>query len=106
MKAACNGIPQLGTLDGWWVEGHIENETGWKIGPEPQESEPDETPAEDEDRTDAMDLYDQLENTVVPMYYEDREQWTTIMKNTISFNGPYYHTRRMAREYVLDAYTN
>ncbi|WP_197428379.1 hypothetical protein [Halapricum sp. CBA1109] len=53
-----------------------------------------------------MDLYDQLENTVVPMYYNDREKWTTIMKNTISFNGPYYHTRRMAREYVLDAYTS
>ena len=105
MKAAYNGIPQLGTLDGWWVEGHIENVTGWKIGPEPDESEPDETPAEEEDRTDAMDLYDQLENTVLPMYYNDREQWVDIMRNTMAFNGPYYHTRRMAREYVEDAYT-
>jgi starch phosphorylase len=105
MKAAYNGIPQLGTLDGWWVEGHIENVTGWKIGPEAEESEPDETPAEEEDRQDAMSLYDQLENTVVPMYYEDRDQWIDIMRNTMAFNGPYYHTRRMAREYVLDAYT-
>ncbi|MFW6018150.1 MAG: alpha-glucan family phosphorylase [Halapricum sp.] len=105
MKAAYNGIPQLGTLDGWWVEGHIENETGWKIGPEPEESEPDETEAEDEDRQDAMDLYDQLENTVVPMYYEDREKWTDIMRNTMAFNGPYYHTQRMVREYLDDAYT-
>ncbi|QSG05479.1 alpha-glucan family phosphorylase [Halapricum desulfuricans] len=104
MKAAYNGIPQLGTLDGWWVEGHIENETGWKIGPEAEESEPDETAAEDEDRQDAMDLYDQLENTVVPMYYEDREQWIDIMRNTMSFNGPYYHTQRMVREYLDDAY--
>ncbi|MCU4717178.1 alpha-glucan family phosphorylase [Halapricum hydrolyticum] len=105
MKAAYNGIPQLGTLDGWWVEGHIENETGWKIGPEPEESEPDETAAEDEDRQDAMDMYDQLENTVVPMYYEDREKWTDIMRNTMSFNGPYYHTQRMVREYLDDAYS-
>ncbi|QSG08984.1 alpha-glucan family phosphorylase [Halapricum desulfuricans] len=105
MKAAYNGIPQLGTLDGWWVEGHIENETGWKIGPEAEESEPDETAAADEDRQDAMDLYDQLENTVVPMYYEDREKWIDIMRNTMSFNGPYYHTQRMVREYLDDAYT-
>jgi len=104
MKAACNGIPQLGTLDGWWIEGHIENETGWKIGPEPEESQPDETPAEEEDRTDAMALYEQLENTVVPTYYEDREQWISIMRNTMAFNGPYYHTRRMVREYLEDAY--
>ena len=105
MKAAYNGIPQFGTLDGWWVEGHIENETGWKIGPEPEESKPDETPAEEEDRTDAMDLYDQLENTIVPMYYNDREKWIDIMRNTMAFNGPYYHTRRMSREYLEDAYT-
>ncbi|MEF8883154.1 MAG: alpha-glucan family phosphorylase [Halapricum sp.] len=105
MKAAYNGIPQLGTLDGWWVEGHIEDETGWKIGPEPEESEPDETAAEDEDRQDAMDLYDQLENTVVPTYYEDRDHWIDVMRNTMAFNGPYYHTRRMAREYLEDAYT-
>ena len=39
------------------------------------------------------------------MYYEDRDQWIDIMRNTMAFNGPYYHTRRMAREYVLDAYT-
>ena len=105
MKAAYNGIPQLGTLDGWWVEGHIEGETGWKIGPEPEESTPDQTTNEEETRQDAMALYDQLENEVIPTYYDDRDHWIDVMRQTIAFNGPYYHTRRMVREYLLDAYT-
>ena len=32
MCAALNGVPQLGTLDGWWPEGYQEGETGWAIG--------------------------------------------------------------------------
>ena len=31
MKAAHNGVPQFGTLDGWWLEGCIENITGWSM---------------------------------------------------------------------------
>ena len=30
MKAALNGVPQLGTLDGWWAEGYT-GENGWAI---------------------------------------------------------------------------
>ncbi|MGH7545925.1 MAG: alpha-glucan family phosphorylase, partial [Gemmatimonadota bacterium] len=33
MKAAHNGVPSLSTIDGWWVEGHVEGVTGWAIGP-------------------------------------------------------------------------
>jgi starch phosphorylase len=29
MKAAINGVPSLSVLDGWWIEGHIEDITGW-----------------------------------------------------------------------------
>ncbi|HSO73099.1 MAG TPA: alpha-glucan family phosphorylase, partial [Thermodesulfobacteriota bacterium] len=32
MKAALNGVPSLSILDGWWIEGHMENVTGWSIG--------------------------------------------------------------------------
>ena len=31
MKAAVNGVPHFSVLDGWWIEGHIENKTGWSI---------------------------------------------------------------------------
>ena len=33
MKAAHNGVMNFSVLDGWWVEGWIENLTGWAIGP-------------------------------------------------------------------------
>lgn len=32
MKAAMNGVPSLSVLDGWWIEGHLEDVTGWSIG--------------------------------------------------------------------------
>src|SRR3546814_15110352 len=31
MKAALNGVLNLSTLDGWWIEGCIEGVTGWGI---------------------------------------------------------------------------
>ena len=27
-----NGVPNFSVLDGWWIEGHIEDVTGWSIG--------------------------------------------------------------------------
>jgi len=32
MKAALNGVPSLSVLDGWWVEGCVEERYGWAIG--------------------------------------------------------------------------
>ncbi len=37
MKAAHNGVPNFSVLDGWWIEGCIEDVTGWSIGPPPEE---------------------------------------------------------------------
>jgi len=37
MKTALNGVPTLSILDGWWIEGWIEGQTGWAIG-DPEES--------------------------------------------------------------------
>jgi glycogen phosphorylase len=32
MKAAVNGVLNVSVLDGWWLEGWIEGDTGWAIG--------------------------------------------------------------------------
>jgi starch phosphorylase len=97
MKAALNGVPSLSILDGWWIEGCIEGKTGWSI---------DSTPAVAEDRTphDADSLYNKLENIVIPMYYEDRDGWTDIMRHAIALNGSFFNTQRMLLQYVLKAY--
>ncbi|GAH00215.1 unnamed protein product [marine sediment metagenome] len=60
MKAAHNGVPQFSTLDGWWLEGCVENITGWAIGPEKTEDKASD------DEIDRNDLYNKLETWIIP----------------------------------------
>jgi len=98
MKAAHNGVPQCGTLDGWWLEGCIENITGWSIGPEKTESD------ESDDEIDKYDLYDKLENWIIPKFYNDRDNWIRTMRSCIAINASFFNTNRMIQQYVLNAY--
>ncbi len=100
MKAALNGVPNFSVLDGWWIEGHIEGVTGWSIGPPPTESSVDGNHSDE----DIVDLYDKLENIIIPMYYENRHEWIRIMKNAIGKNAYYFNTHVMMRRYVTEAY--
>lgn len=92
MKAAMNGVPSLSILDGWWIEGCIEGFTGWAI--------------EDgaDDAAEAHSLYNKLETSVVPLYRDAREKWARLMKTTLAFNGSYFNTNRMIKQYVRNAY--
>ncbi|MGV8151141.1 MAG: alpha-glucan family phosphorylase [Candidatus Woesearchaeota archaeon] len=100
MKAALNGVPQMSTLDGWWIEGCIEGITGWSIGPHPQ----DPGFKIDSDMTDeAKDLYNKLE-CIVPIYYSNKEKWTDIMRHCIAINASFFNTIRMAEQYISNAY--
>jgi starch phosphorylase len=98
MKAALNGVPQLSTLDGWWVEGHEEGVTGWAIGGDggPSEARSDED--------DAAELYETLETTILPLYHGARDRWNAVCRSTIARNGARFHTHRMLREYLERAY--
>lgn len=98
MKAAHNGIPQFSTLDGWWLEGCIENITGWAIGPEKTQEE------ESDDEIDRYDLYDKLENWIMPKFYNDRDNWIRTMRSCIAINASFFNTNRMIQQYVLNAY--
>jgi starch phosphorylase len=92
MKAALNGVPSLSILDGWWIEGCIEGFTGWAI----------ENGADDEE--EAASLYNKLENAVVPLYLQSPERWANLMRNTLAFNGSYFNTNRMVKQYTRNAY--
>jgi starch phosphorylase len=92
MKAALNGVPSLSILDGWWIEGCIEGFTGWAI-----EDGADDT-------AEANSLYRKLESSVVPLYLAGREQWARLMRTTLAFNGSYFNTNRMVKQYVRNAY--
>jgi starch phosphorylase len=87
-----NGVPSLSILDGWWIEGCIEGVTGWAI--------------EDgaDDSAEAASLYEKLEKAVVPRYLEAPEQWARLMRTTLAFNGSYFNTNRMVKQYARNAY--
>jgi glycogen phosphorylase len=92
MKAALNGVPSLSILDGWWIEGCIEGVTGWAI----------EDGASDGD--EALSLYHKLESAVVPLYLKSPEKWAQLMRTTLAFNGSYFNTNRMVKQYTRNAY--
>lgn len=102
MKAAHNGIPSFSVLDGWWIEGHIENITGWSIGPKWVENQIKDDYSTDNE--DAKELYLKLKEIIIPLYYNDWDKWTEIMRHSIAFNASFFNTHRMVHQYVLNSY--
>jgi len=92
MKAALNGVPSLSILDGWWIEGCIEGLTGWAIEDGAGDAE------------EAASLYNKLETAVVPLYLEAPEKWAQLMRTTLAFNGSYFNTNRMVKQYTRNSY--
>lgn len=93
MKAALNGVLNLSTLDGWWIEGCIDGVTGWSIDGQ-------SGPGQD----DAEALYERLEADVLPLYDNDRARWIWMMKQAISKLASYFNSQRMMRRYATEAY--
>jgi starch phosphorylase len=98
MKAAHNGVPQFSTLDGWWIEGRVENITGWAIGTRKSNE------LESDDDNDRNDLYNKLETWIIPKFYNDRDNWIRTMRSCIAINASFFNTNRMIEQYVLNAY--
>jgi len=99
MKAALNGVPQLGTIDGWWEEGY-DGSNGWAI-PLPSETED----VEAQDAADAEHLYRLLEEDIVPLYYSRDPNgvplgWVDRMRNAIRVAGARFTARRMVLQYT------
>ncbi len=97
MKAALNGVPSLSILDGWWIEGCIENITGWAI-------DPGSVDHDDRRAADAAALYGKLEKAVLPLYCNNRSRFIDMMLHAIALNGSFFNTQRMILEYSTRAY--
>ena len=103
MKAALNGVPQLGTLDGWWAEGYAAGVNGWAIPlpPPPAEGDPDPS--------DLAHLFDILEKDVVPTFYDrvpgsHSPAWVHMMKGALAVAIERFTTRQMVQTYVTRYY--
>lgn len=100
MKAAINGVLNLSILDGWFDEAY-ERSGGWAIG--------DREPySEDQDGLHASAIYYLLENEIIPMFYERKEQtprdWMRRVKQSLTYISPHFDCRRMVREYMNELY--
>jgi starch phosphorylase len=98
MKAAMNGVVNLSILDGWWAEAYAP-EVGFAIG----------GTQEADDETDALALFEVLEQELVPAYYERDDQglprrWLELMRASIDRLGGEFNTNRMVCEYVEAMY--
>lgn len=97
MKAALNGVPSLSVLDGWWLEGCIENVTGWAV-------DTDNSVSAERTARDAGSLYEKLENVIIPTFRDRRAEWLRIMRHAIALNASHFNTQRMVQQYALNAY--
>jgi glycogen phosphorylase len=104
MKAGLNGALNFSVLDGWWREAY-NGRNGWSIGEDKQSETSDA-----QDQADAADLYNTLENEIIPLFY-DRDinnvpvEWVGRMKESIKTVAPQFSTRRMVKEYVEKLYS-
>ncbi|MFH5824056.1 alpha-glucan family phosphorylase [Georgenia sp. AZ-5] len=104
MKCALNGALNLSILDGWWDEWY-DGRNGWAI----PTADGVEDPAT-RDQLEAAALYELLETTVVPRFY-DRDadgiprHWMEMVRHTLATLGPKVQATRMVRDYVARLYT-
>ena len=102
-KAVLNGALHCSTMDGWWDE-MFDGENGFAIGA--AEDNPD---TGQQDAADAHALFELLEQTVVPTFYERTEgplprRWLNRVHHSLQTLGPRVLATRMVREYVVDLY--
>lgn len=101
MKAAMNGVPNISIMDGWWVEGYHNGQTGWKFGYEGPVEEADLSEAPDAllYTEDAAAFYELLP-TVLESFYTRPASYLERALNNLRLNIPIFNTHRMAAEYV------
>ena len=102
-KASVNGVINFSVLDGWWAEGYNQK-NGWRIG-----FNSDYESYEAQDVTDSQNIYETLEEKIIPAYYnKDKngisKEWLGIMKESIISTGGKYSTSRMLSDYTSKFY--
>jgi starch phosphorylase len=103
MKAAMNGVLNMSVRDGWWDEAY-NGQNGWAIGPGPEAAA-----SPDQDKVDADSIYQLLENTIIPLFYDQDHSgvphaWVKMVKESVLSILPNFSTTRMVKEYVHKLY--
>src|SRR5690606_35646275 len=98
-----NGGLNVSELDGWWAEAYSP-EVGWAIGDGKNRGADAEW-----DAHEATQLYDLLENEIIPEFYDRNEEgipelWISRVRESMTRLTPQYSSNRSLREYTEDFY--
>lgn len=99
MTAAMNGSINLSIPDGWVPEFAKHGHNSFII------HTANELLTEgSRDKIEASNLFDLLENEIIPMYYTRQDEWIKVMKNSMREVLPFFDSGRMADEYYEKMY--
>ena len=103
MKVLVNGGLNLSELDGWWAEAYSP-EVGWALG-DGREHGDDRA----WDGSEAEALYELLEKSVIPEFYNRDEQgiprgWVARMRASMAQLTPEFSSNRTVRQYTDEYY--
>lgn len=99
MTAAMNCAVNVSTNDGWIPEFAKDGKNSF-IFPEIDHN----IPTWDQDKIDSENLYDILENKVLPTFYDNPKKWQQIVFNSIDDVIPEFTSKRMATQYYKELY--
>lgn len=99
MTAAMNGSVNVSTNDGWIPEFAKDGKNCF-IFPEVDYK----LPIWDQDKIDSKNLYEILENKVLPTFYNTPEKWQDIVFRSIDGVLPEFTSARMAKQYYNELY--
>jgi starch phosphorylase len=99
MTAAMNGSVNFSIPDGWVPEFAQHGKNSFVIS-----TVDDSLSQEEKDKREANNLYDVLENEIIPTYYKNPAQWQKIVKASMTDVLPFFDSGRMADEYYERMY--
>ncbi len=95
MTACMNGAVNLSTDDGWIPEFINHGNNGFVV-PQPDY---ENMHIQEQDEHDLNQLYEILENQILPLYYDNHDTWRQITKNGMRDVRFKFDSNRMAHEY-------
>ena len=101
MTAAMNGAVNFSTNDGWVREFKDLNKTKNSfVLPIIDHN----LPTHEQDDLDLVNLYEMLENEVLPLYYDSPKKWWDLVETSMKQVSPYFESGRMVDEYYKKLY--
>ena len=95
MTAAMNGSINVSTYDGWVCEFARHGQNSFIV---PVAN------SQDRDGEDINNLFDVIENEILPLYYDNPQGWQELMLRSMSEVDDFFNAERMATEYYGKVY--